>query len=243
MLIQRIEEAALNAWPARQQLLLDGWILRFAEGYTKRANSITPLYPAAQAVEQKIKLCEHLYLAQGLPPIFRITSQADSTELDQRLQRRGYTTLDRTWVLGLDLADWRASASQALQEVSLEDWLGCFHSFQAGSAENGPGHRAILQRILIPHLLAATFLDGEPVCCGLGALDGEYFGIFDLITSPNQRGKGFATRLIQDMLTWGVHSGARYAYLQVVETNIPARRLYQRMGFQEVYLYWYRLPG
>lgn len=243
MLIQRIEEAALNAWPARQQLFLDGWILRFSEGYTKRANSITPLYPAALDMEQKIRLCEQLYPAQGLPPIFRVTSLADSTQLDQRLGRRGYTILDRTWVLGLDLADWHAVTSQAMKEVSLEDWLGSFHNLHGGEAENLPGHRAILQRILFPHLRAVAFLDGEPVCCGLGVLDGECFGIFDLITSPNQRGKGFATRLMQDMLNWGVHSGARYAYLQVVENNIPARRLYQRLGFQEVYPYWYRLPG
>jgi hypothetical protein len=33
--IQEIEEISLNAWPSLQQILYDGWILRFANGYTK----------------------------------------------------------------------------------------------------------------------------------------------------------------------------------------------------------------
>ena len=34
--------------------------------------------------------------------------------------------------------------------------------------------------------------------------------------------------------------GARYAYLQVQEDNIAARRLYAQFGFEQQYLYWYR---
>jgi hypothetical protein len=63
---RQIEEASLNAWPALNNLLFDGWILRFANGYTKRANSVTPVYPGELDVEMKIDFCAQQYSRRGL---------------------------------------------------------------------------------------------------------------------------------------------------------------------------------
>ena len=47
-MVRHIKELAVNAWPSLQTLL-DGWVLRFANGYTRRANSVNLLYPSEQA--------------------------------------------------------------------------------------------------------------------------------------------------------------------------------------------------
>jgi hypothetical protein len=52
-----MEELSLNAWPAHQTLLYDGWVIRFANGYTKRANSVNPLYLSTIDLDEKIAFC------------------------------------------------------------------------------------------------------------------------------------------------------------------------------------------
>ena len=73
MLIRSIEELSLNAWPALNTAFYDGWVLRFAEGYTRRANSINPLYPSTLDPIEKIRVCEEIYAARGQDIVFKLT--------------------------------------------------------------------------------------------------------------------------------------------------------------------------
>lgn len=42
-LARAVEPHAESAWPARETLRLDGWLLRFGEGYSSRLNSVSAL--------------------------------------------------------------------------------------------------------------------------------------------------------------------------------------------------------
>jgi N-acetylglutamate synthase len=80
----RVEETCLNAWPAPRQVLLDGWVLRFSEGLTRRANSANPLRGPRETGDGLIAGCEALYQRRQLPTIFRLPSIIDP-DLDERL--------------------------------------------------------------------------------------------------------------------------------------------------------------
>jgi len=242
LLARRIEEAGLNAWPALQQMLYDGWVLRFSKGYTKRANSANALYPSAIDTREKVAFCEAQYKARELGPIFRITPFAP-TDLDSILEARGYELIDTTLVLHLDLDQPASSPSGQAHQESLDDWLPIFCRLKSSSLEAHQTHREILEAILGRCFYASLSVSGEAVSCALGVLEGKFFGLFDVVTAPEHRSKGRATTLLSSMLDWAQENVARHAYLGVVELNSPARRLYDKLGFQEVYRYWYRVPS
>lgn len=244
MFERRIEEAGLNSWPALQQILFDGWLLRFAQGYTKRANSVTPIYPSLLPAEEKITRCEYLYKENQLPTIFRLLSfSAESQHLDQLLAQRGYSILDRTLVWSLKLPSESAPTDPALRSLSLVDWHPFYAQWNGRLSELQHVHRELLQKIASPVLYASLWQQGTCVACGLGVLEHEVLGLFDIVTDPEQRRKGYGTQLVTSMLNWGKQHGAQYSYLQVLGTNIAAQQIYAKLGFQENYQYWYRFQA
>ncbi len=52
--IRTLERRAFAAWPALDTVEHDGWALRTANGYTKRANSANAVEPALQPVDLQI---------------------------------------------------------------------------------------------------------------------------------------------------------------------------------------------
>ena len=61
--------------------------------------------------------------------------------------------------------------------------------------------------------------------------------------APRERGKGHGRRVVLSALKWARLRGARQAWLQVEADNLAARRLYETIGFTEVYRYHYRRPA
>lgn len=242
MLERRIEEASLNSWPALQQMLFDGWLLRFARGYTKRANSVTPLYTALQPLQEKIEACEKVYRRKRQPTIFRLPSFLSlGQELDHLLSEREYQYVDRTMVLTRELEASIQMHDPAIREVSLATWLEIFCQLSQSPIEKHQAHQEMLARIAARSYFAVLYVGMIPVACALGVLENEVFGLFDIITAPEQRAKGYGTRLISEMLSWAWQNKATSAYLQVVDNNLIALRAYERLGFQELYHYWYRV--
>ena len=88
--IRFLEELTFNALPALHTTFYDGWVLRFAAGYTRRANSVSALYPGYLAPEAKLAICETAYARAGLPTTFKLTSTPDHDALDDILDAHGY---------------------------------------------------------------------------------------------------------------------------------------------------------
>lgn len=224
--------------------MLDGWLLRFAGGYSKRANSVNPTFPGRRAPAEKIVVCENHYARHGLPTIFRLPSIASEPTLDGLLAARGYGRLDKTSVRVASLTAVSAAEDGAIEIAAAPsvEWLETQCRWHGLDRERLARHQAILAAIPHPAAFVALREEGTIAALGVVVLQGEYACLNDIATDPARRRRGFGRGLTLALMAWARRGGAGMAYLQVVKTNRPALALYGRLGFtQELYRYHYRV--
>ncbi len=254
----RIEEASLNAWPAMQQVFVDGWVLRFARGFTKRSNCIVPLYPplytnssgiSAQALTEKVRYCENLYAREQLQTVFRLTSIGNDTSwnvaLDNLLDQRGYHIDEPSLVLSRllrELSEVSAPVPGQITMLPLDRWLAAYCEL-TGMPEPARTLHSFILKGISGECGFAVLPDerGRPLACGLVVVERELAGLFDIFTHPDHRNKGLGRKLLASLLHWAHDNGAQRTYLQMVQANEPAAALYASLGFTEMYRYWYRI--
>lgn len=239
-LLERIEEAALNAWPAPRQMVYDGWLLRFAAGYTKRANSVNPRYASSLPFEEKLAYCEGVYAEAGLPLLFRMAEPFIPDGLAPALEKAGYTAFDPTLILGREIQQekelckgWEAKS------LGQDKWLQLRADLTETPLVKWAVHAEILNAIVPRKTLVGLFVDGTPVACGMGVLEGTLLGYFSVLTAAGERRKGYGGAVMQALTQWGADWGAGFGYLQVEGDNEPARVMYARLGFDPCYAYHY----
>ncbi len=244
-MIRTFEEISNNAWPALQTMQYDGWILRFANGVTKRSNSVNLLYPSFLDPAEKIRFCEELYLSKGITPCFKITEIARPDGMDAMLGSRGYFIHSRIsfQVISLEGMPTDIPRRIILKPETDPLWIDDFIRMNGFDLAKRSTYLAIMDQLCLPRCLVSVVEGDRTIAVGLGVTEGRYTGIFDIVTDPSRRNCGYGHKVVSAILAWGRSLGAETAYLQVLSDNLPAISLYRKMGFQEAYEYWYRMKG
>ena len=236
---RRLEELGLNSSVPPGQLLYDGWLLRLLRGKAKRARSVNAVYASTAPLDDKIAYCERVYRAASLPAIFRITPFSNPGSLDAELDARGYVAFETTAVEAAPIDRSRLDGVVA-EPMRLADWVEAVGRLRASPDVHRSAHLARLQGMPLAMRAVAIRANGEVLATGLTILEDDCAGLFDIITREDARRRGHARAIVSSLLAAAWDEGARYAYLQVKEDNVSARRLYREFGFEEKYRYWYR---
>ena len=133
-----------------------------------------------------------------------------------------------------------------------DNWLEAFLTLEGMDKDICPETaRAMLNAIRKPVYCAALYENetshgskadcGRIVGCGLGVVEDNKIGIYDIRVESSFRQNGIGARICRAIMEEGKKEGAQKAFLHVSASNRPAVRLYQGLGFEEAYTYWYRV--
>jgi GNAT superfamily N-acetyltransferase len=238
----KIEELSLNAWPALNTTIYDGWIIRMANGYTKRANSINPLYKFHENFHEKLIYCEAFFEKYSLPTIFKITNLKEHEEIDYELEKKNYEKIDITSVQTIEsIVPQKLNFTDFIIESNFsEDWIKNFIRLSRISDNYYETISQMLNLMRFEVIVVSKKINDESIGCAFGVIQDDFVGLFDLIIKESERNKGFANDIVKIILNKAFQKGIKKSYLQVVTSNIPAINLYNKLGFKEKYKYWYR---
>jgi ribosomal protein S18 acetylase RimI-like enzyme len=239
--IRLLEEISLNAWPAFRTTLYDGWVIRFADGFSRRSNSIIPLYPSHQNIPDKIRMCEAMYRGRGQRVVFKLTPACDPPELNLILSDERYRPEAETGVWTLPFLDAPAAPSPdvLLREEFSDEWVSAVCALNAYEPRHHPTFAALTRMIDSPRAFACIRRGGEIAGCGLGVIRQGFLGIFDIVVGEEFRRQGMGRQIMHSLLDWGRKRSAATAFLQVMTNNPVAMEMYKALGFREEYRYLY----
>ncbi len=243
-----LDELAANAWPALVQQAFGGWRLRANNGLTRRANSVLTAAPMPDYPEW-LSHIEDFYERRNLPPRFQV-SDGSPDDLDLLLEAHGYRAEAYTMV---QIAQARQVVERArgsrlmpvMETESLtEEWLDAFIQAEVVPESKKATYRSIYAAIgPRTSYLRACSPDGLTTGVGMAVTEQGWTGLFSIATLPEYRGRGIATQLLGLLARWSLSNDAPNLYLQVMENNETAIRLYEKLGFARLYGYHYRTKG
>jgi GNAT superfamily N-acetyltransferase len=243
--VSEIEEAGLGAWPGIHTARDGQWVMRAANGYTNRANSVQSLDPNDDGdVAARLERIGQWYDERGLPVICRVTPLAGPALLDK---------LDKEWIayghshvmaMDLEARSFVTDENAALVAVNSPEWLGAQHRLQGYDGATVQRLRQIVERFETPATgITLRDADATPLAAAyMVVVDGLVFP-GNVVTDAAQRGKGYGRRLMQSGFAWAREAGARRAVVQVAADNPPAIALYTGLGYAHQYDYHYRRLG
>ncbi len=236
-----LESRLINAWPSFDYQAYDGWLLRLAKGYSKRANSASPFAPGARLDDGLVDCMVERFIAENVRPTFRLTS-LEAPDSDAVLERRGFQAIEPTRVLTHSIPDdCQVDPAIVLESKVSSRWVRETAQSYGGDKANDAVLVEIVSRIRQKAVFATLDLDDRHVAWGLAVAERGYVGLYDIVVAPELRGIGLGRRVVTSLMAWGRDCGAHSAYLQVREDNEVARALYEELGFEPAYRYIHRV--
>ena len=222
-----------------------GWCA-FLPGKAKRARCVNAVAQGRLSMQEKFALCQQVFDEAQLPLIFRITPMSEPQKLDSWLEDNGLRVFEDTRVMVNDDLDRLAAEALppgiSLQRVGHTAFAQIVGQMRGSPLSQQQAHAQRLELSPVPFEGWVLRRSGESavLACGQTATEADMVGLYDVFTASDARNNGWARKLCGQLLERARQRGARVGYLQVDASNLAARSVYRRLGFNDAYAYHYR---
>lgn len=235
--IAGLERAAAEAMPALDTEPLGDWLMRASEGYTGRANSVLPLGDPGMPFSQALDKIRTFYAHHNLPPLFDVPLPL-GRPVARALQDHGYEPIVSVLVMSIDLPDLIISTpGQPHFEHTPTPTPQMLEMIAGRRGTLPPAARHVLTNVKTLTFIGHHAETGDLLAMARGTVTNKWLGIFHVETAASARRQGLARAAMGNLARWADKHGARRAYLQVQDDNVPAVALYESLGFKTHHIY------
>ncbi|MEU0789757.1 GNAT family N-acetyltransferase [Amycolatopsis sp. NPDC005961] len=239
---ETLEIACSRAWPPLVEKLLGTWRLRWADGFTGRANSALALGDPGLPIPDALRaVCDFAH-DRGIQPMVQVVRDSPNERaivaegwFQATRHHRGHEVV----VLTAPLTGASPVGGVVVHDEPTPEWW----ALTLGPGEDIPAARSVLTGGKVGYGVAT--LDGAAAGVVRGALVDGWLHVGRLEVDPAFRRRGLAKALMGALHAWGAEHGADRAVLQVAEGNSGALALYAGLGYapHHRYRYWVPAPG
>ena len=246
-----LERMAAAHWRGTEEEWLGEWLLRAADGFTGRANSVLPLGDPGLPLEAALDYVTGWYRARELPAVMAVplpllaADDAPAVGLDAELTVRGWATRPGpAFVMVADLplavagGGLPAGAVVTADADPDEGWIAAYH--YRGADQQPPVLRHVLTSAQEQAFISIRAESGVLAIARL-SIAGGWAGITAVEVDPAHRRAGLGLAITVAACAEAVARGVRQVFLQVAVDNEGARALYERCGFRYSHRYHYRM--
>ena len=233
------EKLSFNTHPSLESKIYDGWLIRFANGFTRRANSVNLLEESKIDIDEKIAYCEKYYKEHGLPCVFKVTD--DDLEIAEYLEKRGYKVITPTDLMIMPLEGKEFPETDCVYfDEPVQEWLDAYFAMEGYTKQSTIDNAtAVIKKVDQESIYCMICEDRQPVSCATAVLEDGYMILQNVVTDERFRGRGYGRAVCENLLSEAIKRGAHTAYLQVVQGNGPAFHIYETLGYKKIYTYRY----
>jgi len=240
-----LERIMVDGWPPVEREELGGWLLRAADGFTGRANSVLPLGDPGVPLSAAVDYCESWYDGRGLQRLFCLFGPegftVDDDPLGRELLARAYEPFKNTMVLTAStgaLPPEIPHASGARVQLDATPSPAWWQAW-ADSEDTTPDVARSVMGGSPDQLFASLEVDGTLVGVSRLSFAHVWAGVSALRVAPEHRRTGVAMQLMGALADESRARRMRSVYAQVTQANSPSLHLFERLGFSIHHEYLY----